>query len=117
MQSEFIREICLSFPGVKEDVKWGHDLCFLIGEKMFCVTGIEGDFGVSLKVRDEEFGELTEREGIIPAPYLARYKWIYVSDPLCFTKPEWKNYLKQSYELIKSRLPASKQLRHQKKKK
>jgi len=106
MKSEFIREICLSFPGVKEDIKWGHDLCFLIGEKMFCVTGIEGDFGVSIKVKDEEFEELTGREGIIPAPYLARYKWIYVDDVNSFSNKEWKHYLQQSYELIKSKLPA-----------
>jgi len=100
MKSEFIRDICLSFPDVKEDIKWGHDLCFLIKEKMFCVTGIEGDFGVSLKVKDDEFEELTTRKDIIPAPYLARYKWIYIKDAGCFTASEWKYYLRQSYELI-----------------
>ena len=103
MKSEFIRDICLSFPGVKEDIKWGHDLCFLINEKMFCVTGIEGEFGVSLKVKDDEFDELTSRKDIIPAPYLARYKWINVKDTACFNKSEWKYYLRQSYDLISSK--------------
>ena len=100
MKSEFIRDICLSFPNVKEDVKWGHDLCFLINEKMFCVTGIEGEFGVSLKVKEDEFEELTSRQNIIPAPYLARYKWIFVKDAGCFTIKDWKHFLRQSYELI-----------------
>ena len=103
MKSEFIRDICLTFPDVKEDIKWGHDLCFLIKEKMFCVTGIEGDFGVSLKVKDDEFEELTLKKDIIPAPYLARYKWIFVKDPGCFSMPEWKSRLRQSYELISSK--------------
>jgi len=103
MKSEFIRDICLTFPDVKEDIKWGHDLCFLINEKMFCVTGIEGDFGVSLKVKDNDFEELIAKKDIIPAPYLARYKWIYVKDAGCFSMTEWKNYLKQSYDLISSK--------------
>jgi len=100
MKSEFIRNICLTFPDVKEDIKWGHDLCFLIRDKMFCVTGIESDFGVSLKVKDDEFEDLTSRKDIIPAPYLARYKWIYIKDPACFSASEWKHYLRQSYNLI-----------------
>ncbi len=108
MENDFIRTICLKFPDVKEDIKWGHDLCFLIGEKMFCVTGIEGEFGVSFKVNDEEFEELSSREGIIPAPYLARYKWIFVNDPKCFSKKEWEHYLKQSYEMIKLKLKKKK---------
>lgn len=104
METDFIRTVCLSFPDVTEDIKWGHDLCFLIGEKMFCVTGVEGEFGVSFKVNDEEFEELSSRDGIIPAPYLARYKWVYVNDAKCFSKTEWQKYLSQSYELIKSKL-------------
>jgi predicted DNA-binding protein (MmcQ/YjbR family) len=103
MKADFIREICLAFPDVKEDIKWGHDLCFMTGEKMFCVTGLEGDFGVSFKVKEEEFDALTAKEGIIPAPYLARYKWIFVTDSQCFSKKEWKDYLEQSYELIRAK--------------
>ena len=117
MKGEFIRNICLDFPDVKEDIKWGHDLCFLINDKMFCVTGIEGDFGVSLKVKDSEFDELISREGIIPAPYLARYKWIYVSNPTCFTAKEWNHYLKQSYDLINSKAGKGKKKIIKKKKK
>ena len=105
MKAGFIREICLSFPSVKEDIKWGHDLCFLIREKMFCITGLEGDFGVSLKVKPDEFEELTSMNGIIPAPYLARYKWIYVNDADSFSASEWKHYLKQSYDLVNAKLP------------
>jgi predicted DNA-binding protein (MmcQ/YjbR family) len=103
MKSEFIRDICLTFPGVKEDIKWGHDLCFLINKKMFCVTGIEGEFGVSLKVNEDEFEDLISRKDIVPAPYLARYKWIYVKKAGSFSSSEWKHYLWQSYELINSK--------------
>jgi predicted DNA-binding protein (MmcQ/YjbR family) len=105
MTLEELRKFCLSLPHVTEDVKWGHDLCFLIGGKMFCVTGIEGPLKVSLKVPDEEFGDLIEKPGIVPAPYLARYKWVLV-DPSCgWKKKEWEHYIRESYELIKDKLP------------
>jgi predicted DNA-binding protein (MmcQ/YjbR family) len=38
MNIEQLRKFCLSFPGATEDIKWGADLCFCVGEKMFCVT-------------------------------------------------------------------------------
>ena len=57
---------------MKEDIKWEHDLCFLVGEKMFCMTGLGQPSPVSIKVNAEEFDEMVARDGIIPAPYLAR---------------------------------------------
>ncbi|MFI5171271.1 MAG: MmcQ/YjbR family DNA-binding protein [Chitinophagales bacterium] len=103
MKADFIRSICFKFPDVTEDIKWQHDLCFMVGGKIFCVTGIEGDFGVSIKVLDEEMEELCTKIGIVPAPYLARYKWVLVTDPKAFSKKEWEYYLRQSFDLIKAK--------------
>jgi predicted DNA-binding protein (MmcQ/YjbR family) len=105
MNIEELRKFCLSQKGATEDVKWGADLCFCIGGKMFCVTGFNPPMKVSLKVRDDEFEELCSREGIIIAPYTGRYKWIYVEDASVFSDKEWKHYIQQSYELVKSKLP------------
>ena len=81
MDIEILRSICLSFPAVTEEVKWGNDLCFCIGEKMFCVTSLEPPHTFSFKVTDAEFDELSGLEGFKPAPYLARGKWVFVTDP------------------------------------
>lgn len=105
MNIEQLREYCLSLPAVTEDIKWGQDLCFCIGGKMFCVTGLTGPMKVSLKVKDEEFDELSISEGIIPAPYVARNKWILIEDPERFNKKQWQHYIRQSYDLVKSKLP------------
>jgi len=105
MNIEQLRKLCLSLPYTTEDVKWDNDLCFLIGKKMFCVTGLEGSFSASFKLKDEEFNELTEMDGIIPAPYLARYKWVLVENSTALTNKEWEHYISQSYEMIKSKLP------------
>jgi predicted DNA-binding protein (MmcQ/YjbR family) len=56
-------------------------------------------------VQDEEFDELSQSEGYIPAPYLARAKWVMVVDPSKLSRKNLKNYLQQSYELIKAKVP------------
>jgi predicted DNA-binding protein (MmcQ/YjbR family) len=91
-------------PAVTEDIKWGNDLCFLIGGKMFCITCLESSFAASFKVTGEEFEELTSREGFEPAPYMARAKWVLVKETAKLKQKDWEKYIKQSYDLVKSRL-------------
>ena len=104
MDVETLRKICLSLPGVTEGIKWENDLVFMIGEKMFCVTSFEEPFKCSFKVPDETFGELTAKDGFAPAPYLARAKWVMVSNDANLPTQVWEQHLKKSYELIASKL-------------
>ena len=106
MEIKDIEKICKSFRGVTEDIKWDDHLCFNVGNKMFLVTAPDKvPPSATFKVTDEEFEMLPEREGFIPAPYMARYKWIYVDDISRLSKKEWRQYLKQSYELVFNKLP------------
>ena len=57
-------------------MKWGQDLCFCVGGKMFAAVNLEPPHQLGFKCTPEDFAELTEREGIIPAPYLARAMWV-----------------------------------------
>lgn len=104
MNIEELRKLALSLPAVTEDVKWGNDLCFLIGGKMFCVAALSGAFTVSFKVTDEQFIQLTDLDGIIPAPYMARNKWVQVQDVSQLKTKDWLLYIEQSYNLVKSKL-------------
>jgi predicted DNA-binding protein (MmcQ/YjbR family) len=105
MTVEDIRRIALNCPHATEDVKWGADLCFCIAEKMFCVTSMEGEVKFSLKVPDEEFEELCQRQGIIPAPYMARNKWVMIDESARLSKKEFESLIKRSYDLVKAKLP------------
>ena len=105
MNIEQLRKYCLSFPGATEDIKWGADLCFCVGEKMFCVTGADSMTGMSLKCTPEKFEELIEREGIDPAAYVGRYKWVHISDLDAVTPAELKELIKTSYQLVFDKLP------------
>lgn len=76
MTLDAIRRICRSLPGITEDIKWGCDLAFSVGGKMFCVVNTESPHQMSFKCTADDFAELVEREGLIPAPYLARAMWV-----------------------------------------
>ena len=106
MNIDDIKSICKKLPAVTEDVKWGADLCFCVGEKMFCVTGLDQTpVGVSFKVTDDEFEEVSVRPGFRPADYVARYKWVTVEDVKKVPKKELERFIRQSYELVKAKLP------------
>jgi predicted DNA-binding protein (MmcQ/YjbR family) len=121
MNVEKIRKMCLALPHVTEDVKWGHDLCFCIAEKMprgklavagrapiFVVLGVDNvPVSASFKVKDEEFEEMSNRKGFKPAPYVARYKWVYTDDIKNLSEKEWKQRVQTAYELVKGKLPKS----------
>src|SRR4051812_42352056 len=59
-----LRELCLRFPGATEGLKWEDHICFMVAEKMFCITRESG--GASFKVNAEEFEEIIEKDGIVP---------------------------------------------------
>jgi len=92
-------------PGATEDVKWGSDLCFCVGEKMFVVTGADSMSGLSLKCSPEKFEELIERQGIDPAAYVGRYKWVRIENLNSVTPNELKSLIEKSYQLVFDKLP------------
>ena len=106
MKIDQLRELCLSFPGVTEQVQWGDDLLFKVGGKMFAVTPlVPAKVWLSLKANPENFAELTERPGVIPAPYLARAKWIALETRDALPDAEISQLLRESYELVLAKLP------------
>jgi predicted DNA-binding protein (MmcQ/YjbR family) len=108
MTVDGLRAICRKLPGVTEDIKWGHDLCFCVAGKMFTVVSLERPHSLAFKCTPERFGELIERPGIIPAPYMARNMWVQeqeLGDVL--DRSELEAFVKTSYELVVAKLPAS----------
>ena len=100
-----LSEICRGFPGATESIQWGNDLVFKVGGKMFMVTGLETDSRYSFKVDDARFLELTDLPGIIPAPYLARAKWVQVDPATCtLVDDDLAALVRNSYELVFGKL-------------
>ena len=109
MIADWVRAYWLGFPGAEENMQWGNDLVLKVGSKMFAVNCLEpARVCLSFKVTPGEFDELTERPGIIPAPYLARARWIALEDEDALPPAELKRLLRQSYDLVVAGLPKSK---------
>jgi predicted DNA-binding protein (MmcQ/YjbR family) len=106
MNVDWLRELCLSFPGATEQIQWGCDLLFKVGGKMFAITPLEpAPVCLSFKASPEKFAELTERPNIIPAPYLARAQWVALETSDAVPQDELAGLLRESYEMIVARLP------------
>lgn len=104
--TESIRELCLSFPHTTERVQWVYNLVFKVGGKMFAIMALEPvPVFLTFKASDESFAELTERPGIVPAPYLARAKWVGLENGDALSPQELASLLRVSYDLVVEKLP------------
>jgi len=107
---DWIRKLCLSFPDVTEDMPWADDLCFKVRGKIF--TGMvlsDGRFPrITLKCAPETFHALLETEGISPAPYVGRYKWVTLADSDVLPSEELESLIRQSYDLVAAKAPKKK---------
>jgi predicted DNA-binding protein (MmcQ/YjbR family) len=103
---EPLRRYAASLPGATRDVKWGADECYSVGGKMFAVFGVERGKGTSLsfKVDPERFLELTDVEGIIPAPYLARAHWVQLETANAIPPHDARALIARSHALIAAKL-------------
>jgi predicted DNA-binding protein (MmcQ/YjbR family) len=109
MTVDQIRGFCHTLPGTTEDVKWEHDLVFSIGGKMYTLVCLQTPHTIAFKCTPEMFAELIEREGIIPAPYLARAMWVQEQElGESLDRRELERLVRTSYELVSAKLPNSK---------
>ena len=103
---DWVRDLCLSFPHAIEQLTWGIDLTFRISGKIFAVTVLEpAKVWLAFKCSAENFAELTERPGIIPAPYMARAQWVALETKDALLKEELAVLLRESYDLVFAKLP------------
>jgi predicted DNA-binding protein (MmcQ/YjbR family) len=106
MEIEEVRKYSLGLPHTTETVQWGNDLVFKIGGKMYAVISLEpSQHWMSFKCSPERFAELIERQGIDPAPYLAKSQWVALKDKTVMNKTEIKQSILQAYEIVFSKLP------------
>jgi predicted DNA-binding protein (MmcQ/YjbR family) len=89
---------------VTEDVKWGNDLVFSVGGKMFAVFDLPDLDSVGFKVEPTLFPVLTQRAGVVPAPYMAHHSWVKVTPPAALPQPELEELLRESHELVARKL-------------
>ena len=111
MDSERARAFLLTLPHVEETLQWGESLVFWVGDKaiggrMFAVLHLDADVRtrLSFAAGPEAFAELTECDGIVPAPYLARAHWVALERWSALRDKDLERWLCAARDRIEARL-------------
>lgn len=111
MTIEDLMTLCKGLKGVTTDIKWENHLCFNVGERIFLITAPDSvPPTASFKVSEEDFDQLTEREGITQARYFAKRQWVSVDDISRLDPVEWKQYIGGSHRLVAFKLTKKKRI-------
>jgi predicted DNA-binding protein (MmcQ/YjbR family) len=111
MNIDSLRKYCATLPGATRDIKWGADEVYSVGAKMFAVFWIERGKArtASFKCDAERFLELTDQEGIVPAPYLARAHWVQVRETKALPDAAARELVQRSHALVMAKLTRKEQ--------
>lgn len=96
--------LCRSLPGSTEDVKWGHDLIFSVGGKMFAGFQLPDLQPLAFKVDPVAFQTLVASTAFAPAPYMARHHWVTVADRDLVPLAMLEELLTEAHALVASKL-------------
>lgn len=111
MDAENLRAYLLSLPDVVETMQWGDNLVYWVGDKaiggkMFAIVNLGApDQVASFAAGPERFADLVERDGVFPAPYLARAHWVAVERWTTLPAQELKELMAQARALTFEKLP------------
>jgi predicted DNA-binding protein (MmcQ/YjbR family) len=107
MRLPVLRAFALALPHTTVVRQWGEHLVFKVAGKMFLLIGLDGEVieTLSFKCSPEDLARLTDLDGIVPAPYLARASWVQVQDLGALRPVELEQQIRASYDLVWSRLP------------
>lgn len=112
MDAERARAFLLSLPHVVETEQWGNNLVFWVGDKaiggkMFALIDLDGEGHgkISYAAGAERYAELIEKDGLFPAPYMARIYWIAAERWDVFRNTEWQEELRAAHAITLAKLP------------
>jgi predicted DNA-binding protein (MmcQ/YjbR family) len=105
-RAEFDR-FCGSLKGTTNVIQWGNATVWKIGGKIFAICSHwgEGDYDkISFKCSDLSYTILREQDGFVPAPYLARAKWVQITSQEAMVDEDIKSYIEKAYVIIAAKL-------------
>jgi predicted DNA-binding protein (MmcQ/YjbR family) len=102
LDGDALRKLCKGWPGVSVDIKWESNVVASVGGKMFAM--VSTNTSLSFKVADDRFLEYTDRPEIIPAPYLARARWVAIMDTKHFATGTLQDFVRDAYGVVRGKL-------------
>jgi predicted DNA-binding protein (MmcQ/YjbR family) len=107
MTRDDFNAFCGALPATTHIVQWGSSSVWKVGGKIFAICSVWGDDmhqKISFKCSDLSYQILCELEGMIPAPYLARAKWVQLQSPDALSKSDIESYITEAHSIIKAKL-------------
>jgi predicted DNA-binding protein (MmcQ/YjbR family) len=106
MNHDTIRDHCLAMPFVTEIVRWGDNLLFKVGGKMFAILALDGTH-CSVKCSHETYAELVEQPDVVPTSHnMWRQQWVTLETMDALPDREFRALLTNAYEIVRAGLPA-----------
>lgn len=102
---------CRALTGTTHVEQWGNASVWKIGGKIFAICSVwgAGDHAkFSFKCSDLAYDILIEQPGIIPAPYLARAKWVQVETADAMSDQDLQDYIRAAYGIVAAKLTKAK---------
>lgn len=108
-------DYCASLAATTHVVQWGNASVWKVGGKIFAICSNWGkekseaqtgqtSIKISFKVSDLAYEILPEQPDIIPAPYLARAKWVQLEHSDAMTDDEIRAHIKSAHQIISRKL-------------
>lgn len=107
MQRDAFDAYCTALKSATHVVQWRGSSVWKVGGKIFaiCSTVGEGQHDkISFKCTDLSYAILCEQAEIIPAPYLARAKWVQVVSAAALSDAELQSYIEEAHAIIAQKL-------------
>jgi len=101
---------CKTLPATKMVVQWGESHVWKVGDKVFAICGPwgedrpDGSLKISFKASDMAYHMLTEEPGLIPAPYLGRYKWVQMQEADALSDDDLAAYIAEAHKIVAAKL-------------
>ncbi|PIB24412.1 hypothetical protein BFP76_04170 [Amylibacter kogurei] len=110
MDRKTFDQYCASLHASENVIQWGDASVWKIGGKIFaiCSNWGEGAGNISFKCSDLAYQVLTDMHDIIPAPYLARAKWVQLAAPDALSDDEVRAHIDAAYDIIARKLTRAK---------
>ncbi len=105
-RKEFDR-FCKTLKSATNVTQWGGASVWKIGGKFFAICSAWGDGPgdrIAFKCSDLAYDILKELPGIVPAPYLARAKWVQIAAPDAMTDEDIKSQIEAAYRIVAGKL-------------
>ena len=102
---------CRRFKATEHVVQWGGASVWKIGGRIFAICsrwGAGKHPKISFKCSDLSYRLLSEQPDIVPAPYLARAKWVQLENDDAMDDQDLKAYIEAAYFIIMAKLTKAK---------